>query len=422
MGCKCSKCCKPKPLEKRLEGNKLYEIYEAALDEPHAPSTDPAFTRAQLALRLDILRGKLMWTGCKSQDFKYYLWFNHPFLSIFAANPVDCFTRAERGAVLFMQICLNALVSFMTLYFQKLKLQETNAARAEYYQNIIWALTVGGAIFLTIIVGVLKLLATCSCIQGIRCWGNWKCCCLSGPCCVSYIRCCFETIGTFGLLVFGIISTVTIIAVIYVSNTMGMADTFFATFFENLVYSWGGAVAMHFVMFYKMNYKKESKKLLEGKTKFEMTCTDIEAKGLEIEYRAACSKCLTCCLPFWRILTAVMMFSDKNDFKVVKSVNEAMETETIVVDENGEPEEVEDEKEEWPTEELRQAETTEEPSKAKPTEESSQGEPTEEPSKAETTEEPAQAEPTEEPGKAEPTEEPAEAEPTEEPSKAEEAQ
>jgi len=340
MGCK---CCKAKPLEKRLEGNKLYEIYQAVVDDPDTPSQDPAFTRAQMALRLDILRGKLMWTGCKSQDFKYYLWFSHPLFSIFCANPVDCFTRSERGGVLFMQTCINSLLSFVTLQVKKMEIEEKDPDQAQNLQYAIWILQFGGAVFLTIIVGFLKLLATCSCVQGIRCWGNWKCCCFSGPCCVKSIRSCFEFIGAFGLFVFGIISAITIIVVLAASLAMGMADTFFRNFFLNLVISWGGAVAMHFLMFYKLSYKKENKKMLKGKTKFEMTCQDFENKGVELQHRPACSKCLTCCLPCWRIFTAVMMFGDHKDFKVVQSVN--VEDDVLIIETNAANEVVEETKE-----------------------------------------------------------------------------
>jgi len=318
MGCK---CCKKEPLEKRLEGNKLYEIYQAVVEEPNAPSSDPTFTKAQLALRLDLLRGKLMWTGCKSQDFKYYLWFSHPLFSIFGANPVDCFTRKERGGVLFMQTCINSLISFATLEYKRLEETATDPSQKAMNMYIRLGLQIFGPIFLTIIVGFLRLLATCSCVQGIRCWGNWSCCCFSGPCCVKSVRCFFETIGTFGLFLFGIVSIVTLLIVVTLSIQWGMGDTFFKNFFINLGLSWGLAIVSAFVMFYMRSYKQENKKMIKGKTKFEMTCQDIANQGVEIKYRDACSRCLTCCLPPWRIFAAVMMFDDQKDFKVVKSVH-----------------------------------------------------------------------------------------------------
>lgn len=100
-----------------------------------------------------------------------------------------------------------------------------------------------------------------------------------------------------------------------------MGDTFFKNFFINLGISWILAIVLAFVLFFMSSYKKENEKMLEGKTKFEMTCQDIANQGVEIKYRDACSRCLTCCLPPWRIFAAVMMFSDRNDFKVVKSVH-----------------------------------------------------------------------------------------------------
>lgn len=262
-----------------------------------------------------------MWTGCKSQDFKYFLWFSHPLFSIFGANPVDCFTRKERGGVLFMQTCINSLLSFATLEYKRREDEETDPSEKESKQRIRLGLQLGGPIFLTIIVGFLKLLATCSCVQGIKCWGNWSCCCFSGPCCVKSIRNCFECIGAFGLFVFGIISIATLLVVVILSIQWGMGDTFFKNFFINLGLSWGLAIVFAFVLFYMRYYKKENKKMVKGKTKFEMTCQDIANQGVEIKYRDACSRCLTCCLPPWRIFAAVMMFSDRNDFKVVKSVH-----------------------------------------------------------------------------------------------------
>eukprot|EP00495_Collosphaeridae_sp_1-RS-2012_P009080 TRINITY_DN913_c0_g2_i1.p3 TRINITY_DN913_c0_g2~~TRINITY_DN913_c0_g2_i1.p3 ORF type:complete len:122 (-),score=17.69 TRINITY_DN913_c0_g2_i1:260-625(-) len=100
-----------------------------------------------------------------------------------------------------------------------------------------------------------------------------------------------------------------------------MGDTFFKNFFINLGVSWGLAIVSAFVLFYMSSYKSENQKMKKGKTKFEMTCQDIANKGVEIKYRDACSRCLTCCLPPWRIFAAVMMFSDQKDFKVVKSVH-----------------------------------------------------------------------------------------------------
>jgi len=150
---------------------------------------------------------------------------------------------------------------------------------------------------------------------------------------VKSIRDCFECIGTCGLFVFGFLSIVTLLVVVVVSMSMGMADTFFQSFFINLGGSWVFAVLIALCMFYWRSYKKENEKMLKGKTKFQMTCQDIVDQGVEIQYREACCRCLTCCLPSWRICAALCMCSDVKDFKVVKNVQIEEKPDVIVQDE-----------------------------------------------------------------------------------------
>jgi len=53
-------------------------------------------------------------------DFKYYIWFHHPVISIFRASKLDTYTRCERLVLLTIIVMVNFLLTSCTIYIDML--------------------------------------------------------------------------------------------------------------------------------------------------------------------------------------------------------------------------------------------------------------------------------------------------------------
>jgi len=121
-----------KPLEERLKGDKIYGLYKnfvpAANDlfmvtclnkEFRISKEATKYTNSQMALRKDLIKKKVAWTGDFTTDFKYYIWFHHPVISIFRASKLDAYTRWERMMVLLILILVNFLLTYTTILIEE---------------------------------------------------------------------------------------------------------------------------------------------------------------------------------------------------------------------------------------------------------------------------------------------------------------
>jgi len=124
---------KKKPLEERLKGDKIYHLYKnfvpAANDlsmvscvtkRCRISKETTKYTNSQMALRKDLLKKKVRWTGDFMTDFKYYIWFHHPIISIFRASNLDSYTRCERLVVLTILIMVNVWLTYLTIYIDEI--------------------------------------------------------------------------------------------------------------------------------------------------------------------------------------------------------------------------------------------------------------------------------------------------------------
>jgi len=236
-------CQDLRPLEEKLEDDKLFNFYHDVVQNPNGLSRvksftmsgmiemDGEFTNAQMALRKDLINRKVEWTGDWLMDYKYYLWFNHPILAIWRASHADSFDRGERMSVLIMQCGINSLLSYgiVTLKYECDLNGNENACKAQWPVNFVFGL------FLAMIVKLLRMFAECGCVQG----------------CNSCIRRCCEGLGKCAMLVFLMKSLlafiITIILALTITKNIG---TYFQAFVISLCTSWFMTFGTAFVFFY----------------------------------------------------------------------------------------------------------------------------------------------------------------------------
>jgi len=239
----CGMCQDVRSLEEKLEDDKLFNFYYdivadadmlcrvKSLTLKGMVEIDGEFTNAQMALRKDLINRKIEWTGDWLMDYKYYLWFNHPILAIWRASHADSFDRAERMSVLIMQCGINSLLSYgIELLAYECEKGNENACKAHWPVNFAFAL------FLAMIVKLLRVFAECGCVQS----------------CNSCIRRCCEALGKCAMMVFLLKSLLAfVITIVLAALTMNKnIGSYFQSFVISLFTSWFIFFGTAFVFFY----------------------------------------------------------------------------------------------------------------------------------------------------------------------------
>lgn len=240
--CCCGMCQDLRSLEEKLEDDKLFNFYHDVVPDADAlikvkaltlngmMEVDGEFTNAQMALRKDLINRKIEWTGDLLVDYKYYLWFNHPVLAIWRASHGDSFDRGERMSVLIMQCGINSLLSYV-IVSQDYECQKGNDKACSYE----WPLTFTFAVFLAMIVRLLRVFAECGCVQS----------------CNSCIRRCCEALGKCAMMVFLLKSILAFVITVVLALTITKnVSSYFQAFSISLFTSWFVFFGTAFVFFY----------------------------------------------------------------------------------------------------------------------------------------------------------------------------
>lgn len=240
--CCCGMCQDLRSLEEKLEDDKLFNFYHDVVPDADAlikvkaltlngmMEVDGEFTNAQMALRKDLINRKIEWTGDLLVDYKYYLWFNHPVLAIWRASHGDSFDRGERMSVLIMQCGINSLLSYV-IVSQDYECQKGNDKACSYE----WPLTFTFAVFLAMIVKLLRVFAECGCVQS----------------CNSCIRRCCEALGKCAMMVFLLKSILAFVITVVLALTITKnVSSYFQAFAISLFTSWLVFFGTAFVFFY----------------------------------------------------------------------------------------------------------------------------------------------------------------------------
>jgi len=240
--CCCGMCQDVRSLEEKLEDDKLFNFYHDVVPDADTLckvksftmngmiEMDGEFTNAQMALRKDLINRKIEWTGDWLMDYKYYLWFNHPVLAIWRASHADSFDRGERMSVLIMQCGLNSVLSYVivTLAYE---CKEGNEEACQAH----WPVNFGFALFLAMIVKLLRVFAECGCVQS----------------CNSCIRRCCEALGKCAMMVFLLKSILAFVITIVLALTLTKnIGSYFQAFVISLFTSWFIFFGTAFVFFY----------------------------------------------------------------------------------------------------------------------------------------------------------------------------
>jgi len=240
--CCCGMCQDLRSLEEKLEDDKLFNFYHDVVPDADAlirvktltmngmVEIDGEFTNAQMALRKDLINRKIEWTGDWLVDYKYYLWFNHPVLAVLRASNADSFDRAERMSVLFMQCGINSLLSYV-IVSQEYECEKGNEKACESH----WPMNFAFAVFLAMIVKLLRVFAECGCVQS----------------CNSCIRRCCEALGKCAMMVFLLKSILAFVITVVLALTITKnVSSYFQAFAISLFTSWFVFFGTAFVFFY----------------------------------------------------------------------------------------------------------------------------------------------------------------------------
>lgn len=184
------------------------------------------------------------------------------------------------------------------------------------------ALTYITGVILALIVGVLKCLATCSCVQGLNC-GEWKCLCFSGPCFAKRIRGCVEFIGSFVMLVFGIVSFLAFTATLALAHFyLDEFPGFTGGFATNLAIGWGIGVASNWVFFTCLTYPAEKKALRKERCRIEGVVAGTVKKGC---CHCLCGKSMKKMMQeTWKVDIYDFFEQDKNGVVKVNEIGESI--------------------------------------------------------------------------------------------------
>jgi len=240
--CCCGMCQDFRSLDEKLENDKLFNFYHDVVPDADAlirvktltlngmVEIDGEFTNAQMALRKDLINRKIEWTGDWLMDYKYYLWFNHPVLAVLRASNADSFDRAERMSVLFMQCGINSLLSYV-IVSQEYACEKGNDKACDSH----WPLNFAFAVFLAMIVRLLRVFAECGCVQS----------------CNSCIRRCCEALGKCAMMVFLLKSILAFVITVILALTFTKnLSSYFQAFAISLFTSWFVFFGTAFVFFY----------------------------------------------------------------------------------------------------------------------------------------------------------------------------
>jgi hypothetical protein len=216
------------------------EIMELRGEDSRAKKKGEKFgvDAAVIGFRKDLCSGKVVWVNDYWQDFLIYIKCYHPLVSIFTVPDEHPYSSKER---IFVLIC----VTVLSCLFGYLAALPGNNKAGSYAISII------GGIFIGIIGGILKVLATCSCAQG----------------CHPICRRCWETIGQCGMCIWGIITIVLFIIVIILVVQLDNPGKFIISFFLSLISSWITAFIKLLIMF-SFYFRKQILIILSKQTYF----------------------------------------------------------------------------------------------------------------------------------------------------------
>jgi len=245
----CSFLASKKSYEEQLEGSKIFSIYLNVVENPNVTSKNPKFTNAQLALQTDLYDGKVEWTGNFWQDYKYYVWKNHPVISMFRYNPVDLYQVNDRVSIFYMSLLLSFFFAFCTSQ------ADTSCAQLkEEFCVLAYAWSGISVVTLNSFQFIAKLIATCSCLRSCsnRCFD------------------CSKNFGQFWLLNF---SLFTLCVLVYTMTLAARANSF-VSFFSSLAVqnltSWFLGCYIAFYSFYSQrNSNREDREKFLKKSKSE---------------------------------------------------------------------------------------------------------------------------------------------------------
>ena len=145
------------------------EIYAEILKkrgiDPYQQNPKAEYNYCISAFRKDLFAGKVIWTGSYRRDWWNFMRCNHPLIGVFGVPKYHEYSRKERIVVL---ICKTAIISGVALLSTFTEKQMTaNGDPANSIQITSSGISLVGGLSANLMEGIMKFMATCSCVQGI---------------------------------------------------------------------------------------------------------------------------------------------------------------------------------------------------------------------------------------------------------------
>ena len=220
------------------------EIYNGILREggidPLAYDTKKKrkYPNGERAFRHDIFRGKTIWLNNKREDFKLFVWSNHPFLGLLLSPRHHPYTKRKRFITLLNMLCIG---SFWASVSAVLTFNPDSSFTRTLFQKFIVSMCNGTILYLLEL--CLRHTQSCSCRENTE-----------NTCHNCMFKCIMKSAVCFWLI-FGAFAIYLMIRVVIENNIVA---EFILLFISQFIISWCLAVIGLYLKFLKL-WKKDIK-------------------------------------------------------------------------------------------------------------------------------------------------------------------